>query len=54
VNCSGATDWLYQTLEQPGKTLAAALGRIVLLGGARLPAVQPKTDRTNYIGWLGH
>ena len=48
VNGSGATGWLYQTLEQPGKTLAAALGRTVLLGAARLPAAQPKTGRTNY------
>ena len=32
VNGSGATGWLLQTLEQPGKTLAAALRRTALLG----------------------
>ena len=48
VNGSGVTGWLYQTLEQPGKTRAAALGRTALLGAARLLAAQPKTGRTNY------
>src|SRR3954451_15884588 len=53
VNGSGAIGWLYQTLEQPGKILAAALERTVLLGAARLPAVQPKTARTSYSASLG-
>ena len=54
VNGSGTTGWLYQTLEQPGKTRAVALGLAALPGAARRSAFQPNTGRTNCSAWLGH